>query len=63
VLYLSTLKKESGFKVIDTRGITMLQGGVSLNNKTINIKDVPAGTYILELSDDDGTNLTRFIKE
>lgn len=61
ILNVSSVSENATFKVYNLLGQTIING--KLSNNSINVSNISAGVYILELTDKDTTTTNRFIKQ
>ncbi|MBO2008989.1 lamin tail domain-containing protein [Hymenobacter negativus] len=53
---------ERTFRVLNTLGQVLATGRADAENPTVDVRDLPTGTYLLELSSPDGRQVRRFVK-
>ncbi len=63
VLSIAGIRNESEYRLINTVGVQIQQGHFQKGSGTIQMKDIPSGTYLLEVTDGDGSRqICRVIK-
>lgn len=60
---INGLEKETEYKALDLQGKLVLQGSISTNQNTINISQLPAGTYIFHVGSGEETTVLKLIKK
>ena len=50
-LSVDDVSAQSGYKILSVVGSLLLQGELLQGNNTVNVKELPAGVYMLEVAD------------
>ncbi len=61
LLYVDEVSKQAEYKIRSVIGSSILQGTLQQGNNTINVKELPAGVYMLEVVYPDGMRATNKI--
>ena len=61
VLNISGFEGEGSYRIFSTMGQELANGKVE--NNTINVGDLATGTYMIEVTTTNGSNMKRFIKQ
>ena len=61
VLNISNLEKEASYRVFNMLGQELTKG--KIENESINVASLTSGTYLIEVSNEDGSTVKRFVKK